>query len=147
MRKLMALLTVLMLALGGIAMLAEAESIEVPALAPTDGDMALDGLALDGMDIGEVELGDIADLKLPEADVLLPEAGEESPADTANDGERVKINSTNFPDKEFRNYVKAAYDLDGDGALSDGERLPVDFMRIGYDEGCVLVKCRNMVPV
>ena len=58
MRKLMALLTVLMLALGGIAALAEAESIEVPALAPTDGDMALDGLALDDVDIGEVELGD-----------------------------------------------------------------------------------------
>lgn len=37
----------------------------------------------------------------------------------------LKINSTNFPDANFRAYLKTNADDDGDGALSDQERLPV----------------------
>ena len=33
----------------------------------------------------------------------------------------VKINSTNFPDKVFRTYVKANFDMDGNGTLSSKE--------------------------
>ena len=139
MKKQMALLLALLLVLCGFAALAEAEPVQGLELVPVD-----EGLALDELEIGEVELGDIAELALQEADGLLPGAEAGESADVSNEGERVKINSSNFPDKNFRSYVKTAYDLDGDGALSDGERLPVDFMRIGHDEGCVLVKCQNM---
>ncbi len=38
---------------------------------------------------------------------------------------RIKINATNFPDDNFRNYVSREFDDDGDGALTEAERNAV----------------------
>ena len=43
----------------------------------------------------------------------------------AQAAENVKINSKNFPDAYFRFYVKASYDQNQDGKLSDAERKSV----------------------
>lgn len=39
----------------------------------------------------------------------------------AADSQSVKINSKNFPDREFRSYVSDMFDADGDGSLSKRE--------------------------
>ena len=54
----------------------------------------------------------------PDADAIPPQ--EEVPAVEANAG-AVPINKTNFPAKDFRNYVKQNFDTNGDGKLSKAE--------------------------
>ena len=47
--------------------------------------------------------------------------------------ESVKINKTNFPDKQFRNVLTYVYDTDSDGYLSEKERTNVEYMSLdGY---------------
>ena len=107
MKKLTALLLALLLVLGGLAALAEAEPVEALELAPADEGVALDEAALDELEIGEMELGDIADLALPEVDGLLSgEAVNAEPEAEPNAPKGVKITSANFPDAAFRKYVK-----------------------------------------
>lgn len=49
----------------------------------------------------------------------------------AQAAESVKINSKNFPDAYFRFYVKASYDQNQDGKLSDAERKSVQVLDVG----------------
>lgn len=49
----------------------------------------------------------------------------------AQAAENVKINSKNFPDAYFRFYVKASYDQNQDGKLSDAERKSVQVLDVG----------------
>ena len=49
----------------------------------------------------------------------------------AQAAENVKINSKNFPDAYFRFYVRASYDQNQDGKLSDAERKSVQVLDVG----------------
>ena len=42
----------------------------------------------------------------------------------------VEINSTNFPDDNFRSYVSGSFDVDGDGTLSDSEIASVTSINV-----------------
>ena len=42
----------------------------------------------------------------------------------------LKIDEFNFPDENFRNYIRSNIDTDGDGTLSDGEISPVTTMNL-----------------
>ena len=57
---------------------------------------------------------------------------------TANAAEEeitsVEINETNFPDENFREYVKSSFDKDGDGVLSAEEIAAVTKIDV-YDMG------------
>ena len=46
----------------------------------------------------------------------------------------VEINSTNFPDETFRNYVSTNFDTDSNGTLSDSEIANVTSISVQFDE-------------
>ena len=107
MRTLLALLLALALLATGIA-LAEAELeigeiVQDAAIEAVEAPEALPELALDD---GALAIEDV------EPDAVEAEA---------NASGEVKINKANFPAEDFRKYVKAHFDTDGNGSLSEAE--------------------------
>ena len=130
-RTLAWLLTLAMLlALGGLSALAEdvlAEDVfaEDEAIEQAEGDLFVSEDVY--MDEGL------------EAEVAAPE--EEA---SANASKGVKIDTTNFPDAAFREYVQGLYDSDGDGYLSANETDGITGLWVGLEPDNPIVKCKNV---
>ena len=113
-----------------------------------EGDVA-EGVCVEDVEEGVAEVGDLSllnDIGDPEGTLGDPAVA--SPNAVANDGASVAINSKYFPAKDFREYVKANFDVDGDGSLSTEERDAVEEILLrtldDADNGINEVNCSTL---
>ena len=80
---------------------------------------AEEGLQLDA---GTAEaVGTLPELALEDAALAIEDVEPDVAEAEANASGEVEINKTNFPAEDFRKYVKAHFDTDGNGSLSEAE--------------------------